>query len=92
MTRPYLSNLPMALSANGGAGTIMVQLSAVRELVPEFDLGAPQQARITLQSGERFESEVRHPHVTRHVDASARGPIGDRRDRRNENPKLTWWG
>jgi hypothetical protein len=57
ITRPFLSNLPMALAAYGGAGTIMVQLSAVRELVPQFDLRAPQQARITLQSGERLESE-----------------------------------
>jgi hypothetical protein len=57
ITRPFLSNLPMALAANGGAGTIMVRLDAVRALVPQFDLGSPQQARITLHSGERFESE-----------------------------------
>jgi hypothetical protein len=58
ITRPFLSNLPMALAANGGAGTTMVRLDAVRSLVPQFDLGSPQQARITLQSGERFESDL----------------------------------
>jgi hypothetical protein len=56
ITRPFLSNLPIDLAANSGSGTVMVRLSAVRELVPQFDLGTPQQAYMVLQSGERFES------------------------------------
>jgi hypothetical protein len=54
--RPFYSELPAELAANAGSTDIMVRLDSVVEAVPGFDLAQPQQAYVTLKSGERFTS------------------------------------